>query len=201
MIRVALWLFLAWIVVPMVSFAKSYKGAELRTKMSYTYGRFEARIKSTPREGILTSLFTYHDGDVVANWNEIDIEIMGRYEYDVQFNTITPGQVNHVGRRVLQTSPHREFHTYAIEWTPTAVAWFVDGQEVYRQSGSHIQTLNKSQKLMMNIWNPEAPNWAGEWNEKVLPAFAYYDWASYASYTPGTGTTGTGNDFTPVWRD
>jgi len=35
----------------------------------------------------------------------------------------------------------------------------------------------------------------------VLPAFAYYDWVSYASYTPGAGNTGTNNNFTHQWRD
>ena len=185
----------------MLAGVKPYKGAELRTRASYLYGRFEVRLKSVQREGVLCSFFTYHDGDTQSNWNEIDIEILGRYTDDVQFNTITPGQVNHVSRRQMQSSPHMAFHTYAFEWTPGYVAWFIDGMEVCRQTGSHIQTMNKSQKIMMNIWNPEAPGWVGEWNEKVLPAFAYYDWVSYSSYTPGTGSTGTGNNFTPFWRD
>ncbi len=182
--------------------AKSYKGAEYRTKDSFTYGRFEASIKSVNREGVLASLFTYYDGpDVPANWNEIDIEILGRYNNDVQYNTITPGQVNHVKHQFAGFNPHLDYHTYAFEWTPDYVAWFIDGAEVYRQTGSHIQTLTKPQKLMMNIWNPSYPTWVGEWTYKVLPAFAYYDWAAYYSYTPGTGTYGTNNNFTPEWRD
>ena len=61
-------------------FAKYFKGAEYRTKLSYTYGRFEVRMKSSYREGMLSSFFTYYDGGGgVGNWNEIDIEIMGRY--------------------------------------------------------------------------------------------------------------------------
>ena len=53
----------------------------------------------------------------------------------------------------------------------------------------------------MNIWNPEYANWVGEWNDYSLPAFSYYDWVSYASYTPGNGNTGTDNNFTLKWHD
>lgn len=182
--------------------AKDFKGAEFRTKQTFLYGRFEVRMKSAYRSGMLSSFFTYHEftGGIV-NWNEIDIEILGRYPNDIQFNTITSGQTNHVSHYPLPFSPHEDFHVYAFEWTPTYVAWFVDGVEVYRQTGSHIPTLNKPQKLMMNIWNPEYPNWAGEFIPDALPAFAYYDWVKYYTYTPGSGNYGTGNNFTFSWSD
>jgi beta-glucanase (GH16 family) len=142
--------------------SKDFKGAEYRTKLSYTYGRFEARIKSSYREGMLSSFFTYYDGGGgIGNWNEIDIEIMGRYFDNAQFNTITPNQTNHVAHKPMQTSPHQEYHTYAFEWTPEYVAWFIDGVEVLKQTGAHIQTLTLPQKIMMNIWNPAYESWAG----------------------------------------
>jgi hypothetical protein len=182
---------------------QSYKGGEYRTKESYLYGRFEVRMKTAQREGMLTSFFTYNDMTPFDSqkWNEIDIEIMGRYTDDVQYNTITPGQMSHVGRRQTPFNPALDFHTYAIEWTPTYVAWFIDGTESYRQTGPQIQTLIYPQKIMMNMWIQSAVNWSGQWNENSLPAFAYYDYVSYASYTPGAGTGGTSNDFTPQWKD
>lgn len=181
--------------------AKEFKGAEYRTKEAYTYGRFEVRMKSAHCEGMLSSFFTYWDGGENI-WNEIDIEIMGRYDDNVQFNTITPSQSgNHVGHYPMSYSPHQDYHTYAFEWTPQYVAWFVDGIEVLKQTGSHIQTLTKSQKIMMNIWNPQYENWAGILNPLTLPAFAFYDWVSYYTYTPDSGNYGTGNNFTHNWTD
>ena len=180
---------------------KRYKGAEYRTKEAYTYGRFEVRMKSAQREGMLASFFTYYDGGGSTNWNEIDIEIMGRYKDEIQFNTITPGQTNHVRSQFVSFNPALDFHIYAIEWTPQYVAWFIDGEEVYRQTGVHIQTLTHPQKIMMNIWNPAYTNWAGEWNDYVLPAFAFYDWVSYYLYSPGSGNYGTNNNFTHQWTD
>lgn len=185
-----------------VILAKDYKGAEFRTKQSYLYGRFEVSLKSAGRDGMLSSFFTYNDNmSSLDQWNEIDIEIMGRYDNDLQFNTITANQTSHVGRFPTPFSPHTDFHTYAFEWTPTYVAWFVDGVEVYRQTGPHIPTLNKAQKLMMNIWNPTYTNWAGVFDPNALPAFAYYDWVKYYTYTPGTGNYGTGNNFSLSWSD
>jgi len=139
----------AMLSCPVMVAAKNYKGAELRTREAYTYGRFEVHLKSAQREGMLSSFFTYHDGG--GSWNEIDIEILGRYTDDVQFNTITPGQTNHLRHQPTPFNPHLDFHTYAFEWTPEYVAWFIDGVEVYRQTETHVATLNRPQKIMMNI--------------------------------------------------
>ena len=197
--------FIALFVIPMLLTAKVYKGGEYRTKASYLYGRFEVRMKSAQREGMLSSFFTFNDMVPFDSqkWNEIDIEIMGRYADDIQYNTITPGTTNHVGRRQTPFNPALDFHTYAIEWTPTYVAWFIDGTESYRQTGSQIQTLIYPQKIMMNIWIQSVllQNWSGMWNENSLPAFAYYDFVSYSSFTPDSGTSGTNNNFTFQWKD
>ncbi len=197
--------FIALILLPTILTAKVYKGGEYRTKASYLYGRFEVKMKAVQREGMLSSFFTYNDMVPFDSqkWNEIDIEIMGRYSDDVQYNTITPGQTNHVGRRQTPFNPSLDFHTYAIEWTPSYVAWFIDGTESYRQTGSQIQTLIHPQKIMMNIWIQSVllQNWSGVWNENSLPAFAYYDFVSYSSFTPDSGTSGTNNNFTFQWKD
>nr|MBP9211767.1 family 16 glycosylhydrolase [Bacteroidota bacterium] len=181
--------------------AKTYKGAEYRSKESFTYGRFEVRLKSTYRDGMLTSFFTYNDNYPATEWNEIDIEILGRYRDVVQFNPITPGQLNHVSHCRVPFDPAADFHDYGFEWTPDYIAWFVDGVEMHRQTGAHIAQMNLPQKIMMNIWPPVYSGWVGLWDENALPAFTYYDWVRYSSYTPDSGNVGTGNNFTVQWKD
>ncbi len=182
-------------------YAKPYKGAEYRTKEAFLYGRFEVRLKSANTEGILSSFFTYAEITSTSEWNEIDIEVLGRYPDDVQFNTITPGQTNHVKSQPVTFNPHTDYHTYAFEWTPAYVAWFIDDVEVARQTGAHIFTLTRAQKLMMNVWIPTYPDWVGPFYSASLPAFAYYDWISVYTYTPGQGNYGTGNNFTLKFKD
>lgn len=187
------------LILQNVLIPKDYKGAEYRTKEAFLYGRFEVNMKTAYREGMLSSFFTYNDAG--GDWNEIDIEIIGRYLFDFQMNTITAGQSNHVGHYLMPTSPHLQYHTYAFEWTPQYVSWFVDGVEVLKQTGAHIQNLVLPQKIMMNIWNPQYENWVGKFYPESLPAFSYYDWVSYYSYTPGSGNYGTSNNFTHSWTD
>ncbi|OGU68319.1 MAG: hypothetical protein A2499_07905 [Stygiobacter sp. RIFOXYC12_FULL_38_8] len=186
--------------------AKNYKGAEYRTKESFLYGRFEASFKACGKEGTLSTMFTYFDGtaeDPWANnkWNEIDIEILGRYRNDVQYNTITSGSTNHVRHQPVNFDPALDYHTYAFEWTPDYIAWFIDGVEVYRQTESFVKTVTRAQKLMFNMWLPQWTDWMGVFTEQILPAFTHYDWAAYYKYSPGNGNYGTGNNFTFSWRD
>lgn len=199
--NILLFVISAFLLSNILIFAKEFKGAEYRTKDSFIYGRFEVSMKSSYREGMLSSFFTYYDSGGVGIWNEIDIEILGRYQNDFQMNTITQGQTNHVGRYQMSSSPHAAFHTYAFEWTPEYVSWFVDGIEVLKQTGVHIQNLTHGQKIMMNVWNPQYQNWVGIFYPEALPSFSYYDWVSYYAYTPGSGTYGTGNNFTHSWTD
>ena len=185
----------------LVSFAygKRYKGAEYRTKEAFVYGRFEAHYKPANREGVISSFFTYHEFTDSTGWNEIDFEFIGRYDNNLQFNVITRSY--HIRNHYISFNPYLDFHTYAFEWTPDYVAWFIDGEEVYRQEGIHDTILVHPQKIMMNIWNPVWTGWVGYWDDAYLPAHAQYDWISYHSYTPGTGSSGTDNNFTPQWKD
>ncbi|MCB9259962.1 MAG: family 16 glycosylhydrolase [Ignavibacteriales bacterium] len=203
MVRIILFFIIAIILsgnFPILN-AKSYKGAEYRTNESFVYGRFEVRYKPANREGVVSSFFTYHDFDNTTGWNEIDFEFIGRYENTIQFNAITPGQQFHIRSQVIDFDAYADFHNYAFEWTPDYVAWFIDGEEVYRQTGEHISTLQYPQKIMMNIWNPVFTNWVGYFDDVFLPAVSIYDYVSYSSYTPGTGNYGTGNNFTFEWKD
>ena len=114
---------------------KPYRGGELRTQDSFTYGRFEVRMKSAPGSGIVSSFFTYHDYwsegyNDIEYWNEIDWEILGRYDNQAQTNYITDYETQHDTSFFTDFNPHEEFHIYAFEWTPDYVAYFNDGVEV-----------------------------------------------------------------------
>jgi hypothetical protein len=92
--------------------------------------------------------------------------------------------------------PHAGFHVVGFDWTPDYVAWRVDGEEVYRQTGAHISQLHEPMKIMMNIWQPASVDWAGSFDPANLPVYIYYDWVKYYLYTPGTG-----DNFTLQWTD
>lgn len=197
-LRYAVVLFL---IVTSSVFAASYWGGEYRTLEGFVYGRFEASCKPPRGNGVLASFFTYHDFTAASAWNEIDYEILGRYTDDVQVTSIGPGQKWRNSHQVVDFIPQDGFHTYAFEWTPDYIAWFIDDREIYRQDQFHISQFVFPQQIMMNLWSSETSGWVGAWDDRILPLFAWYDWVSYASYTPGQGSVGTGKNFTPQWRD
>ena len=175
------------------------RGAELRTLEPVLYGKFEARYKPAQGEGLVSSFFVYNDDTPNTPWVEVDIELLGRFPRVVDMNTIT--NTSHLRTHFNPFNTHLNFFDYGFEWTPDYVAWFINGEEVYRQTADHVADLNHSAKIMMNIWNPVFDDWVGIWDERVLPRFAHYDWVRYASYTPGSGDTGTSNNFTYQWQD
>jgi beta-glucanase (GH16 family) len=194
-------LFIALAVAAAATCAQAqYSGAELRTKDAYVYGRFEVRMRSAAGNGLVSSFFTYSDASY-PTWNEIDLEILGRYPDENQFNQITGqagSEVNHVRRYAAGFNPHEGFHTYVFEWYPDSVVYYVDGLRAHRAL-TDVKLLKYPQKIMMNIWISTFTDWVGPFSPSILPAYAFYDYVSYSAYTPKAGPGGS--DFTLSWRD
>ena len=169
---------------------KPYLGAEIRTIETFTYGRFEVRMKSAEASGVISSFFTFYDeSDFASNWNEIDVEMLGRYPNEVQFNAIVGNHQMFEKRYVLPFNPHEDYHAYAFTWTPDYIAWSIDDIEVYRQTGTHVAKMNRPQKLMMNVWPSSSAGWAGKIDETKLQVEAAYDFVKYYSYQPNSKDT------------
>ena len=185
--------------------SKPYKGGELRTEDSFRYGRFEVRMKSALGNGVVSSFFTYNDfwEDGLDNsyWNEIDFEWLGNHNDKVQTNLIIQNEWDLPELIDMNTSPHDDFHIYAIEWTPTHVKFFIDDQLFRSVDNFYADSLYYHQKLMMNIWQPTYEDWVGEFDSNILPVYAFYDWVKYYAYVPNSGNAGTDNNYILLWTD
>jgi beta-glucanase (GH16 family) len=182
--------------------AKVYKGAEVYSNDAYVYGRYEIRMRVANASGVLSTFFTYKNGSEVGNtfWEEIDIEVFGK-------NNATQWQSNIIlgsSRPTLQaeqthtanTSLADAYHTYVVEWTPDYVAWFLDGVEVRRITGtSTVTSLTNAQSLRFNLWSSESVPWVGAWDESVLPVYQFINYIDYKTYNTTTNT------FEAGWRD
>lgn len=171
---------------------REYLAGELRTDAFFGYGKFEARIQFAAGSGLVSSLFTYYDhwgfADLEENWNEIDIEFLGKSPDQVQFNVIHWNAQNqrttHEHHVSTAFEPASEFHEYAIEWLPHVVRFYIDGQLVHSQTDQIAEYLTLDSRLMMNIWPvmPSVAAWAGTLDESALPAVAKYDWVRVYRY-------------------
>ena len=117
---------------------RNYTSARLLTKnkFSQAYGRFEARIKIPYGQGIWPAFWMLGDNIDTAHWpncGEIDImENIGKEPSIVHGTFHGPGYWggNGVGAAYTLTGGKKfsdDFHTFAVEWEPNVVRFYVDG--------------------------------------------------------------------------
>jgi endo-1,3-1,4-beta-glycanase ExoK len=184
--------------------ASAVTSAELYSSAAYTYGRFEARIQFAPGDGVISSFFLWKPDSEQSSvyWNELDFEKLGA-ACDLQTNSIYGlPQSNHEERGYALAGLCEGYHTYAYEWTPEAIAWFVDGTEIRRVTGldatSYAENATEGMQFRFNVW-PGNASFGGTFSEAILPVYQFVAWAQYSAYTPGAGDNGS--EFTLAWRE
>lgn len=106
----------------------------------HTYGYIEARIKVPGGKGMWPAFWSL---PWPVEWPpEIDIvEVLGD-ECVAEFH-LHP-EANYQGANVCDT-----WHTYAVDWRPGKVVWYLDGVERYREEGDHVP--GQSMYLLLNL--------------------------------------------------
>ncbi len=128
--------------VPAIS-GKNYSSARIRSlgKADFTYGRYEIRAKLPANQGpagqgtwpafwMLSS-----DPSIYGGWpssGEIDIlEWLGHQPQTVfgtlHYGNIGGGSANNSTTTLLPSGTTNDFHTYAVEWAPSEIRWYLDG--------------------------------------------------------------------------
>ncbi|MFJ8573741.1 family 16 glycosylhydrolase [[Kitasatospora] papulosa] len=116
-----------------------YTSARLNTAKTFTqaYGRYEARIKIPRGQGIWPAFWMLGDDLGSVGWpnsGEIDImENVGHEPGTVHGTIHGPGYSGGGGITASHTLPNGkafadDFHTFAVDWSPNAITWSVDGQ-------------------------------------------------------------------------
>lgn len=70
------------------------------------------------------------------------------------------------------------FHTYAFEWRPSSIEWFVDGRSVRKVTRGPLPS--RPGKIGTLAWATNLKDWAGRFQYRP-PIVAEYD---YIRYTP-----------------
>jgi MYXO-CTERM domain-containing protein len=168
--------------------ALAVQSAELYRTQPYFYGRFEARLRFAPGEGVVSSFFLWKDGSSsTTSWNELDFEKINatcRLQTNIWTGTGTQSaQIQTPTFNVCDGS-----HTYAIEWTPDYIAWLIDGTQIRKVTDASVNeyTQNASQGMSMhfNTWVGNA-SFGGTLDPSILPVREYISWAQYSSYADG----------------
>ena len=120
----------------------NYTSARLKTqgKVSWAYGRIEARIKIPRGQGIWPAFWMLGTNISSVGWpncGEIDImENIGKEPAVVHGTVHGPGYSGGGGIGAAYSLPAGgafadDFHLYAVEWTTNQIKWLVDGQQYF----------------------------------------------------------------------
>lgn len=169
--------------------ALAVQSAELYRTQPALYGRFEARVQFAPGEGVVSSFFLWKDGSSsTTSWNEIDYEKI-KAACQLQTNIYSGTGTQSPQLPSLSVDLCGGYHTYAFEWTPDYIAWFIDGTQLRRETGSVVAeyTHNAAQGMAIhfNVWVGNA-SFGGVLDPSILPANEYIDWVQYSSYANGS---------------
>jgi beta-glucanase (GH16 family) len=117
----------------------NYTSARINTRdrFAFRYGRIEASIKLPPGQGIWPAFWLLAQDSPYGRWaasGEIDIveavnldgtggnQIFGTIHYGGEF----PANLSSETRYRPSTDVTEEFNTYAVEWDPTEIRWYVN---------------------------------------------------------------------------
>ncbi len=193
---------------------KNYTSARLltRDKVSWTYGRIEARIKIPKGQGIWPAFWMLGANIGNVGWplcGEIDImENIGSLPSTLYGTLHGPGYSGGggiSGNTVLAGAAlGDDFHVYAIEWEENRIRWFLDGQQFFTLTpanlpGGSAWVFNAPQFLILNV--AVGGNWPGNpGTSTVFPQRMTVDYVRvYAPATVATPPTTLTVDPAETW--
>jgi beta-glucanase (GH16 family) len=176
--------------------AKPFRGVEMRSTKTVTYGKVEARIRFASGSGVVSGLVTIYTPWPAADWNEIDFEHLGQASDSLQTScqvytgpamqppvtvSVTPARFEQMV--ALGFDAEADFHVYSAEWTPVDVKFIVDGQ-VVRTWNQEIARMKLPQNILFTIWASSSASWAGAIDDTTAPTSAQMDWIKVYDYEP-----------------
>lgn len=171
---------------------RRFASGEYQSRAFYGYGRFEVRLKAAAEPGMVTGFFTYTGPTFDDPHHEIDFEFLGMSPRQVQLNYFTDGVGKHETDIDLGFDASRGFHTYAFEWRPDSIRWFVDGRLVHEETGARGPLPTTPGKIYLHLWAArDVENWIGRFDFPGHPVTAEVDCVAFrplGSDAPGCGS-------------
>lgn len=133
---------------------RAYTSGMVQTKTSWQYGRFEVRARIPTAAGTSKGLWPgFWMRPAGGGTGELDIlEAIGSGSGGTEWNKIHQTiHYDYVGTHPKQPftattafAPSAGFHTYAAEWEPGAIRWYVDGALTYTRTTATTPWLDEA---------------------------------------------------------
>lgn len=168
---------------------RSYTSGKVTTgygKYSFTYGRVEIRSKQPAGKGLHAANWLLHHEcagfDPCVTWPpEIDIvEILGdqlttahqNVHYGACYRCRWPNNASSPKSTYISNAS-QNYHTYAIEWEPDQIRWYIDGVQTHAWYGPNVP----DEPMQIILDTAVGGNWPGSPDgSTVFPAYHYIDY-------------------------
>lgn len=143
--------------------SKPFAGGEMQSHDYFRYGYFEVRMRVPRGDGLVAGFFTYALPDGRPSQQEIDIEFVGARERMIEFGY-------HLGRHSAGQRVHlpfdatEAFHTYAFEWAPDGIRWYVDNRLTHVIADENTRRMTTPQRLYLSLSASRISAWTGEFD-------------------------------------
>lgn len=167
-------------------FRRPYASGEVTTQRYLGYGRYEVRMKPVPTPGTMTAFAINTGAADLTRTDAVDLAILGRDTRSLRINYITDGQRHDLGV-ALPFDAAEAAHAYGIEWTRTAIHWYVDGKRIHSETGHRGALPSQPGRVLVNFW-PGLPvlteSWMGRFTYPGAPLIARVDSLRYSPASP-----------------
>jgi len=157
------------------------------------FGMFEVKMKSSPGQGLISSIVLQSDVR-----DEVDWEFLGGDNARVQSNYFGKYDQSEFNRMVQipVADPQNQWHTYGVNWTSAAITWLIDGVAVrtlkYEDAKGGTRFPQTPMRFRLGIWaggdpsNPKGTiDWAGGLTDFSKAPFAMsIDSTTITNYSP-----------------
>lgn len=113
-------------------------GVQTEGKFSFRYGRAEARIYNRLHTGNFPAFWMMpavggkgwpHEGEIDV-WEAINTENTAYHTLHTNWTYNLKHKSDPVSNFVSRGVDYSRYHTFAVEWNPTSVTWYLDGKQV-----------------------------------------------------------------------
>ncbi len=136
----------------MVTTGRSEYETSLPIRFAFKYGYAEIRAKIPTGQGLWPAFWLLPDDH--TSLPEIDVmEMFGQEPHQVHMNYHYPsaeGGRKNIGDKWIGEDLSQDWHTFAVDWQPDAIIWYVDGIERWRFDDPNFIS-DKNMYLIVNL--------------------------------------------------
>ncbi len=134
----------------------SFNGGEAGSERFFSYGLFEAEIKTARMPKPIKAITGFFLFDPETE-DEITLEIFNDGSHRLWLSAFIGGRQSAHLEKILPFDPSENFNTYAIDYNIDKIQFFINGQAAgsfINQTGAVITPRNKNMKIYFNSWFP-----------------------------------------------